>query len=273
MGKLYICATPIGNLEDITLRALKTLKEVDLIACEDTRRTKILLDKYGISKPLTSYHKFNIKQKDRTILSMIKQGKDIALVSDAGMPGISDPGEELIKEAIEEGILVVPIPGPSAFVSALAASGLSTGKFIFQGFLPPKKSERAGMLKKIMGEDATLVFYEAPHRILETLEDIKDVLGERRAVLAREITKKFEEFIRGSISELIAKFRSVKPKGEFVIVVEGKIGGSPEAPTDQFIKLAKDLVLSGVSKKDVVKLITKHSGLPKNRVYDIVIGM
>lgn len=272
MGRLFVCATPIGNLEDITLRAIRTLKEADLIACEDTRHTKVLLDKHSITTPLTSYHKFNIASKTKFILSRIKGGKSVALVSDAGMPGISDPGAELIGEAIKEGIEVVPIPGPSAVITALAASGLPTDRFLFQGFLSSKKSERVKVLKRLKGEEATLVFYEAPHRIIETLEDLKEVFGGRKVVLAREVTKKFEEFIRGDLSAVILKMRAKKAKGEFVVIVEGSSAKKESSDVGLVTGMLRDLIASGLSKKDAVKFVAKYSGLPKNRIYDIALG-
>jgi len=269
MGKLYICATPIGNLEDITLRALRILREVDLIACEDTRHTKHLLDRYDIEKPLTSYHKFSRSSKAEHIISIIKEGRSVALVSDAGMPGISDPGEGLIRQAIRAGIEVVPIPGPSAFVAALAASGLSTDKFFFQGFLPSKRSERMDRLKKAAVEEGTLIFYEAPHRIIETLLDMKEVLGDRYVVLAREITKKFEEFIRGNASEVLHKLRTAPPKGEFVLIVEGAKEASP-IKDEAVAKQIRGLLKMGISKRDAAQFMSNYSGLPKNKIYDMV---
>jgi 16S rRNA (cytidine1402-2'-O)-methyltransferase len=272
-ASLYVCATPIGNLEDITLRAVRVLKECGLIAAEDTRHTKKLLDRHQIKTPLTSYHKFNIRQKTSFVLNKIKEGKSVALVSDAGMPGISDPGEELIAEAIKEGINVIPIPGPSAFVTALAVSGLSTGKFLFQGFLPSKKSERVEMLNGLRGEDATLIFYEAPHRIVETLEDMKEVLGNRNVVAAREITKKFEEFVRGNISEALTRFRASKPKGEFVLLVEGSPEKKERPDAGSLGQALKELIKLGVSKKDLVRIFSVHSGLTRNELYDMVLNI
>ena len=221
MGTLFIVATPIGNLEDITFRAVRILSEVDLIAAEDTRRSKILLTKYDINTPMTSYHKFNIKSKTPHLIKLLEQGKKIALVSDSGMPGISDPGYELIRESVGQGIRVEPIPGPSAAITALAVSGLPTDKFIFEGFLPKKPGKKTKRLKELKSEKATIIIYESPYRIVKTLEDIKEKLGDRPVAVCREMTKKFEEIIRGKAGEVLEKFRERKPKGEVVVVVEG----------------------------------------------------
>jgi len=221
-GILYIVSTPIGNLEDITLRALRILKEVDLIAAEDTRRTGLLLKHFGIKTPLTSYFEGNEFKKREWILSKLKQGNPIALVSEAGTPGISDPGFRLIQLAIENEIPVVPIPGPSALITALSVAGLPTDSFLFKGFLPHKSKKRRDLLKDLEGVRETLIFYESPHRLLKTLNDIYEILGDRNMVLARELTKVFEEILRGRVSELIEKIRGRKLKGEITLVVSGK---------------------------------------------------
>ena len=264
-GHLYIVGTPIGNTQDITIRAIETLRSVDLIACEDTRHTKILLDKYDIKTPTTSYHKFNIKTKTGYIIDKIKKGKKIALVSDAGMPGISDPGQELVKAAASEGIKVEVVPGASALISALSVSGLKTDRFAFEGFLPAKPSSRKEFLQSLANEERTIVLYEAPHRILRILDDLKEHFGDRSICIARELTKKFEEISRGNISEMIKKFSSVRPRGEFVIVIEGdkaveKVKVDPEL-------LVKDLVASGVSKSNAVKIVAKRLKVSKNELY------
>lgn len=218
-GKLYIVATPIGNLKDITFRAIDILASVDLIACEDTRRTRILLNHYNIKKPLLSYFEYNkIRRTDR-ILRSLKEGQNIALVSDAGTPGISDPGTGLIQKAITEGIKVEAIPGASAFLYALIVSGFATHKFIFEGFLPAKSGARRKALEGFKLEKRTIVFYESPHRLLKTLEDIKNIYGNKQIVVARELTKCFEEIRRESVEESIAHFLEKKPKGEFVVVL------------------------------------------------------
>ena len=221
MGKLFVVATPIGNLEDITYRAVRILSEVDLIAAEDTRQSKILLTRYNINTPLTSYHKFNIKSKTDYIINLLKEGKNIALISDAGMPGISDPGYELIRAAITGEIIVEPIPGPSAAITALAVSGLPTDRFVFEGFLPKKPGKKTKKLKELKDEKGSIIIYESPYRLVKTLGDIKEVLGEREVAVCRELTKKFEEIVRGKAGEVLEKFKDRKVKGEVVVVVSG----------------------------------------------------
>lgn len=215
---LYIVSTPIGNLEDITLRAIKTLKEVDLIAAEDTRHSRILLDKYEISKSITSYHSYTDDRKLEQIISVLKEGKSVAVISDAGTPGISDPAYTLIKRAIEEGIQICPIPGASSLLSALVMSGMKMNQFIYLGFLPLKKG-RQTLLKSLAEEERTMVIFEAPHRLERTLKDLKEYLGDRQIAVCREITKIFEEARRGKISEMITHFEKTKPRGEFVLVI------------------------------------------------------
>jgi 16S rRNA (cytidine1402-2'-O)-methyltransferase len=221
-GTLYIVSTPIGNREDITLRALRILKEVDLIAAEDTRHTGLLLRHYGIQKPLTSYFEGNELKKRDFILSKLKQGDRIALVSDAGTPGISDPGFRLIQLAIENQIPVIPIPGPSAVIAALSVSGLPTDSFLFKGFLPHKIKKRRDLLKELEDVRETLIFYESPHRISETLRDIYEVLGDREIVLTRELTKIYEEVLRGKVTEIQNQIGGRKLKGEITVVISGK---------------------------------------------------
>ena len=218
-GKLYLVATPIGNLEDITLRALKVLKEVDIIAAEDTRHTLGLLNHFEITKPLISYYKQNEKVKSEMLIKKLQEGQNIAVVSDAGTPGISDPGEEIVKVAIENNIEIVPIPGACAFVNALIASGMSSKEFEFIGFLSANKKEKREKLEEIKFETRTLIFYEAPHKLQITLESMLEILGDRNIVLARELTKIHEEFIRGKISTILEQIVDIK--GEFVIIVEG----------------------------------------------------
>jgi 16S rRNA (cytidine1402-2'-O)-methyltransferase len=221
-GTLYIVSTPIGNREDITLRALRVLKEVDLIAAEDTRHTGLLLRHFGIQAPLTSYFEGNELKKRDLILSRLKQGDRVALVSDAGTPGISDPGFRLVQRAIENGIPIVPIPGPSAVTAALSVSGLPTDAFLFKGFLPHKSAKRRGLLEQLEEVRETLIFYESPHRIIETLKDISDILGDREMVLARELTKIYEEVLRGRASEIQKQIAGKKIKGEITLVISGK---------------------------------------------------
>jgi len=228
-GILYIVSTPIGNLEDITLRALRILKEVDLIAAEDTRHTGLLLKHYGIQKPLTSYFEGNELKKKEGILSRLNQGDRIALVSDAGTPGISDPGFRLIQIAIENQIPVIPIPGPSAVISALSIAGLPTDAFLFKGFFPHKSKKRRDLLIQLAEVRETLIFYESPHRIAETLQDIVEILGDREMVLTRELTKLYEEILRGKVSEIQKQIGERKLKGEITLVISGKTRKGKEA--------------------------------------------
>lgn len=219
MSVLYVVATPIGNLEDITYRAVRILSEVDLIAAEDTRKSKILLDRYNIQKPLSSYHKFNIRTKTNYFIDQVKNGRNVALITDAGMPGISDPGYELVRDALEEGIEVVPIPGPSALTTALSVSGLNTDKFIFLGFLPRKPGKQRKIFKSLTDFEGTIIIYESPFRILKTLKEVFGILGDRKVVVARELTKKFEEISRGSATDVIEKLSSKTIKGEITFLI------------------------------------------------------
>ncbi len=221
-GVLYLVSTPIGNLEDITLRALRVLKEVDLVAAEDTRHTGMLLKHYDLFKRLISYHDFNKKKKAPILIEHLKAGKSVAVVSDAGTPGISDPGYYLVQLAIQENIEVVPIPGASAFLSALVVSGLPTDRFAFEGFLPAKPGKRRKRLERLQEEERTLIFYESPHRFAKTLDDISEILGQRKIVVARELTKKFEEILRSTPEEIKGYLGERKIKGELVILIEGK---------------------------------------------------
>ena len=218
-GTLYIVATPIGNLADITLRAIDTLKTVNMIAAEDTRHTKILLDKYGVKAPTTSYFEYNKIQKSEYILKLLKEGKSIALVSDAGTPGISDPGYKIIRLCIDNEIPVVPIPGPSGLIAALTISGKTTDKFTFEGFLSNKSAKRKNQLKKLKTEERTVVLYESPHRFLKLLKDILEIYGDVEVVVARELTKKFEEVRRGKILALLEHFTANRPRGEFIVII------------------------------------------------------
>jgi len=222
-GTLYIVSTPIGNLEDITLRALRILKEADLIGAEDTRHTGLFLKRFGIQTPLTSYFQGNELKKKEFILSRLKQGHPVALVSDAGTPGISDPGFRLIQTAISNQIPIVPIPGPSAVIAALSVSGLPTDAFLFRGFLPHKSKKRRDWLNELKGIKETLIFYESPHRILETLKDILEILGDREMVITRELTKVYEEILRGKVSEIQTQIGERRLKGEITLVISGKL--------------------------------------------------
>ena len=221
-GILYLVSTPIGNLEDITFRAVRILREADLVAAEDTRRTRLLLDHYGISRPLISYHDHNKQHRSVRLLKALEEGRSVALVSDAGTPGISDPAFYLVRLAIGRKVPVAPIPGPASPVAALVVSGMPPDRFVFEGFLPVKAGKRRSRLKDLIDEPRTIVLFESPHRLVKTLQDIRDVMGDRPAAVARELTKKFEEVSRGPVSQLIAVYAGKKPKGEIVIVLSGR---------------------------------------------------
>lgn len=269
-GKLYLVATPIGNLEDITLRALKVLKEVDFIAAEDTRHTLGLLNHFEISKPLISYYKQIESTKSTKLVEKLKEGQNIAVVSDAGTPGISDPGEQIVKCAIEEGIEVIPIPGACAFVNALIASGMNTREFAFIGFLSAVKKERKDKLEEIQYETRTLIFYEAPHKLKTTLEDMLEIFGNRNIVLARELTKIHEEFIRGKISDILENMENVK--GEFVVIVEGNAQSKKEIELENLNQMSLEeqyefYEQQGMNKKEIIKQIAKDRNVNKNEIY------
>ena len=267
VGRLYVVATPIGNLEDITYRAVRLLGEADLIACEDTRQTHKLLEHYGIRKPTVSYHEHNEAERTAELLVRLRDGAAIALVSDAGVPLISDPGYRLVHAAVEAGIRVEPVPGPSALLAALAASGLPTDSFHFAGFLPPKSGQRARALEKLRMETATLVFYEAPHRIVEALEAVEEVLGPRPVVVARELTKLHEEFLRGTAGEVRAELAARDAvKGEITLLV-GRPAAPPadDTPLDQAVGA---LIRGGVPRMDAIKQVARERGLSKREVYD-----
>ena len=265
-GHLYIVATPIGNLEDITLRAINILKNVDIIAAEDTRHTLKLLNHFEISKPLISYHRHNEDIKTEVLIKELINGKDIALVSDAGTPGICDPGEEIIKECIEQNIEVIPIPGACAMINALICSGISTKEFIFIGFLPLNKKLRKEKLEEIQKANKTLILYEAPHKLESTLKDLKSILEDRKIVLAREITKIHEEFIRGDINFLIEKSKEIK--GEIVLIIEA----NNKKEENKLLNLSleehyKYYENQGLEKKEIIKKIAKDRNVNKNEIY------
>jgi 16S rRNA (cytidine1402-2'-O)-methyltransferase len=268
-GTLYLVATPIGNLEDITLRALRILREVDLVACEDTRQTRKLLDHYGIHKPTVSYHEHNERARAVELLEKLRSETKIALVSDAGTPLVSDPGYRLVAQALEHGIRVEPIPGPSAVLAALAASGLPTDAFRFGGFLPPRSSARRKALTAVKNEPTTLVFFEAPHRIRETLADIQEVLGARQVVLAREITKLHEQFLRGTAAELSTV--EFPLKGEFTLLI-GKAMEEPRLDDEPVAETVAARVRAGMSRMDAIKAVARERGLSKREVYRLVLG-
>ena len=266
-GKLYLVATPIGNLEDITLRALRILKEVDYIAAEDTRNTLKLLNHFEIKKPLISNHRHNEEDRENSLIEKLKDGKNIAVVSDAGTPGISDPGEVIAKRAIEENIEVIPIPGACAAINALIASGLNTKEFVFFGFLPLNKKLRKEKLEEIKNENKTIIIYEAPHKIKDSLNDLKNVVGNRKMVLARELTKIHEEFIRGNIDEIIEKSENLK--GEMILLIEGNNEINNENILNN-LSLEEHYNVyekQGLDKKEIIKKIAKDRGVSKNEIY------
>lgn len=266
-GKLYLVATPIGNLEDITLRALRILKEVDYIAAEDTRNTLKLLNHFEIKKPLISNHRHNEEDRENSLIEKLKDGKNIAVVSDAGTPGISDPGEVIAKRAIEENIEVIPIPGACAAINALIASGLNTKEFVFFGFLPLNKKLRKEKLEEIKNENKTIIIYEAPHKIKDSLNDLKNMVGDRKIVLARELTKIHEEFIRGNIDEIIEKSENLK--GEMILLIEGNNEINNENILNN-LSLEEHYNVyekQGLDKKEIIKKIAKDRGVNKNEIY------
>ena len=270
MGKLYVVATPIGNLEDITLRAINVLKSVDLIAAEDTRHTLKLLNHLEISKPLISYHRHNEEIKTKELINKLLEGKNIALVSDAGTPVISDPGGEIVKEAIKEEIKIIPIPGPCALITALIASGMDAKEFTFIGFLPQNKKNRKEKLEQIKNAENTLILYEAPHKLLQTLEELKSIIDKRKVVLARELTKIHEEFKMGTIEELQKNI--INPKGEYVIIIEKNEKTKEQIKLENLNNLTieehyKYYEETGLDKKEIIKKVAKDRNLNKNEVY------
>lgn len=278
-GSIYLVATPIGNLEDITLRAVNILKSVDLIAAEDTRNTLKLLNHFNIKKPLISYHEHNKIESGQKIIQRALGGENIALVTDAGTPGISDPGEGLVKLAIENDIPVYLIPGPAALIYGLVVSGLSTSRFVFEGFLPTDKKGRKNRLENLLNEERTIIFYEAPHKLLRTLEDLYNFFGDRNIALCRELTKKYEEIIRCRLSEALELYKEKKPLGEFVLVLEGK---SKEERDKERIKEFENISIEehikmyideGLSKKDAIKKVAKERNLSKSEVYKYSIDL
>ena len=278
-GILYICGTPIGNLEDITIRSLRILKEVKLIAAEDTRHTKKLLFHYQINTKVTSYHEYNKFKKAAYLLEILKNGQDIALVSDAGMPGISDPGYVLINLALNNNIKIIPIPGVSALITAVVVSGLPTDKFVFEGFLPRKIKERKRYFKRLEEEERTIIFYETPHRLKRALKDMLEILGDRKIVIARELTKKYEEIIRGKLKRVLSEINTKEIKGEITLVVQG---GTKEKGNDtiDFLRDAciieeflKKLKNQGYSNKEVIKIAQEKLNISKNLIYKKLLEM
>ncbi|HEY8350025.1 MAG TPA: 16S rRNA (cytidine(1402)-2'-O)-methyltransferase [Clostridiales bacterium] len=277
-GTLYLVATPIGNLEDITLRALRILKEADIIAAEDTRQTLKLLNHFGIRNTLVSYYEHNKAEKGNYLVSRLLEGKNVALVSDAGTPGISDPGEDLVRLAVSKGIPVTMVPGPAAVIAGIVLSGLPSGRFVFEGFLPVNKRVRRERLGSISRETRTMVFYEAPHKLIHTLKDLRDLLGNRRIVIARELTKKFEEVWRTTLDEAVARYENEPPKGEFVIVLEGaderglyeeEIKSWEEVSIEEHVRMYMD---SGLDRKEAMKKVAEDRGISKRDVYNNLLG-
>ncbi|MFA6697850.1 MAG: 16S rRNA (cytidine(1402)-2'-O)-methyltransferase [Eubacteriales bacterium] len=274
-GNLYLCATPIGNLEDISLRALRLLREADLVAAEDTRHTIKLLNHYGISKPLISYHEHNQRTRGADLIAALKEGKTVIYCSDAGMPGISDPGADLVRLARQEGIGVSVLPGPSAGITGLVLSGLSTDRFSFEGFLPRNNKERNDLLERLAAEDRTIILYESPHRLKRTLKDLYKYLGDRKISLARELTKVHEQVLSLTIKEAQAYYEQTEPRGELVLVIEGN---KSLAKTFDFEGISiKDHILTyinkGLSKKEAIRLTTRDRQIPKREVYQASIGI
>ncbi len=272
-GILYICGTPIGNLEDITLRALNILKKVKLIAAEDTRHTKKLLNYYQINTKVTSYYEYNKFKKAPYLVEKLKDGQEIALVSDAGMPGISDPGYVLINLALKNDIKIIPVPGVSALITALVVSGLPTDKFVFEGFLPRKTKERKKYFKSIENEERTIIFYETPHRLKKALKDMLDTWGDRKIIIARELTKKYEEIIRGKLNQVLNEINTKEIKGEITLVVQGGKRGKEndtinllkrECIMEEYLKKLKN---QGYSNKDIIKITQEKLNIPKNIIY------
>lgn len=278
-GKLYLCATPIGNLDDITLRVLNTLKEVDLIAAEDTRNSIKLLNHFDIKTPMTSYHEYNKYDKARYLVEQLRGGINIALVTDAGTPGISDPGEELVKQCYEAGIEVTSLPGPAACITALTLSGLSTRRFCFEAFLPTDKKERQWVLEELKSETRTMIVYEAPHHLVRTLKELAEALGkDRNITICRELTKRYEEAYRTTFAEALERFEADAPKGECVIVIEGRTISDlkqeqQQSWEDMTIEEHMDMYVSqGIERKDAMKMVAKDRGISKRNVYQYLMG-
>ncbi|WP_371381650.1 16S rRNA (cytidine(1402)-2'-O)-methyltransferase [Sporomusa aerivorans] len=276
-GTLYLCPTPLGNLEDMSFRAVRVLKEAAAIAAEDTRHTLKLLNHFDVHAPLISYHEHNKAARGPEIMERLLKGETIALVSDAGMPGISDPGVDLVRLALAHNVPVVPLPGPNAALTALIASGLDTTMFTFIGFLPKTNKHRRELLAKLAGHPYTMIFYEAPHRLKNTLSELAAALGDRQAVAARELTKKFEEFIHGTLVSLSSHFDETPPRGEFTLVVggktdEAKLAEEPEVVTGiAMVAAVKHLMQQGINKKDAIREVASQKGLPKRQVYQAVL--
>lgn len=276
-GTLYLCATPIGNLEDITLRCIRILKEVDLIAAEDTRNSIKLLNHFAIKTPMTSYHEHNKAGKGRKLVERLQEGEDIALITDAGTPGISDPGEDLVRMCREEGIPVTAVPGAAACITALTVSGLPTRRFAFEAFLPADKKERQAVLKEMVDETRTMVVYEAPHRLVRTLKTLKEALGNRRIRICRELTKKHEDVFATTIEEAAAHYEKQEPRGECVIVIEGKsreeLSAGERARWEE-MSIAEHMeyyMKDGMEKKEAMKQVARDRGVGKREIYQALL--
>lgn len=276
-GKLYLCATPIGNLEDITFRVIRTLKEVDLIGAEDTRNSIKLLNHFEIKTPMTSYHEFNKYDKAKQLVEMMLQGKNIAIITDAGTPGISDPGEELVRQCYEAGIEVTSLPGAAACITALTMSGQKTRRFCFEAFLPSDKKEKSKVLEQLRDETRTIIIYEAPHRLVRTLKDLEEILGNRELTLCRELTKRYEETVKTTLSEAVRLYEEKEPKGEFVLVLAGKSEEELEKEKrqqweDMSVKEHVEYYINlGNDKKTAMKLVAKDRGVSKRDIYNELI--
>jgi 16S rRNA (cytidine1402-2'-O)-methyltransferase len=276
-GKLYLCATPIGNLEDITYRVVRTLNEVDLIGAEDTRNSIKLLNHFDIKTPMTSYHEFNKYDKAKQLVEMMKEGKNIAIITDAGTPGISDPGEEVVRQCFEAGIQVTSLPGPAACITALTMSGQKTRRFCFEAFLPKDKKEKVAVLEELKNETRTIIIYEAPHRLARTLKELRETLGNRQLTLCRELTKKYEEANKTTIDRAIEKYNEKEPRGEYVLVIEGKSQEEIQEENKQkwesmTIEEHMEYYISqGNDKKSAMKLVAKDRGVSKRDIYNQLI--
>lgn len=276
-GKLYLCATPIGNLEDITYRVVRTLNEVDLIGAEDTRNSIKLLNHFDIKTPMTSYHEFNKYDKAKQLVEMMKEGKNIAIITDAGTPGISDPGEEVVRQCFKAGIQVTSLPGPAACITALTMSGQKTRRFCFEAFLPKDKKEKVAVLEELKNETRTIIIYEAPHRLARTLKELMETLGNRQLTLCRELTKKYEEADKTTIDQAIEKYNEKEPRGEYVLVIEGKSQEEIQEENKQkwesmTIEEHMEYYISqGNDKKSAMKLVAKDRGVSKRDIYNQLI--
>ena len=277
-GKLYLCATPIGNLEDITLRVLRTLKEADLIAAEDTRHSIKLLNHFDIKTPMTSYHEFNKVEKARYLVDKMREGINVALITDAGTPGISDPGEELVRQCYEAGIEVTSLPGPAACITALTISGMATRRFAFEAFLPSDKKEKQEIFEELKKETRTIILYEAPHRLVRTLSELLENLGDRRISVCRELTKTHETVFRTTVSEALSYYETEEPRGECVLVIEGKNRMEIQQEQERSWEAIsieehmKRYLDGGTDKKEAMKLVAKHRGMKKRDVYQYLLN-